>query len=156
MTVFNDKFGDDRARAGGDGTRRREEVGLDRPLGCVGQGERRLDRRRQHVPEALRHGRIDAKLRYVRHVEQRLGGPLHRGITARTGDVVADVYQAGCDDTGERCHDLLETDHGVVVLHVFLGDSDLGFIRRRGGDVIVDFLAVRRLACSSGPYSVSP
>jgi hypothetical protein len=52
--------------------------------------------------EVLRHGRIDAKLRYVRHVEQWLGGPLQRGITARTGDVVADVDQAVSDDAGER------------------------------------------------------
>ena len=90
--------------------------------------------------EVLRHGRIDAKLRYVRHVEQWLGGPLQRGITARTGDVVADVDQAGSDDAGERCHDLLDTDHGIVVLQVFLRDSDLCLVCRGGGDVIVNLL----------------
>jgi hypothetical protein len=66
--------------------------------------------------------------------------PQQRGITARIGNVVADVDQAGRDDTGERCHDLLEADHGIVVLHVFLGDSDLSFVGCGCGDVIVDLL----------------
>jgi hypothetical protein len=51
LTAFDDKFRDDCARAGGDGTRRRQEVGLERLLRCVGQGERGLDRWRSTFPK---------------------------------------------------------------------------------------------------------